>query len=68
MIGWDGGRDLVTDFDFAQGECIGHASIPHWRDRSNASGDAVVDVRGFGSLTPAGIAPDDVTSAWFTVV
>ncbi|CAO3413485.1 hypothetical protein [Azospirillum endophyticum] len=67
--GWSGGgRDLVTDFDFAEGDRIGLAGRRHWRVRSNASGDAVVDVRGAGNLTLTGIAPDEVTAAWLTVV
>ncbi|CAO3407237.1 hypothetical protein [Azospirillum largimobile] len=68
VTGRGGGRDLVTDFDFAEGDRIGLAGGPHWRVRSNGSGDAVVDVRGSGSLTLAGIAPDDVTHAWFIAV
>ncbi|KAA0583491.1 calcium-binding protein [Azospirillum sp. B21] len=68
VTGRGGGRDLVTDFDFAEGDRIGLAGSLHWRVRSNVSGDAVVDVRGSGSLTLAGIAADEVTSAWFTAV
>lgn len=68
VTGRGGGRDLVTDFDFAEGDRIGLAGGPHWRVRTNGSGDAVVDVRGSGSLTLAGIAPDDVTPAWFIAV
>lgn len=68
VTGRGGGRDLVTDFDFAEGDRIGLAGSHHWRVRSNASGDAVVDVRGSGSLTLSGIGPDDVTSAWFAAM
>ena len=67
VTGRGAGRDLVTDFDFAEGDRIGLAGGHHWRVRSNGSGDAVVDVRGSGSLTLAGIAADDITSAWFAV-
>lgn len=68
VTGRGGGRDLVTDFDFAEGDRIGLAGGPHWRVRTNGSGDAVVDVRGSGSLTLAGIAPNDVTPTWFIAV
>lgn len=68
VTGRGGGRDLVTDFDFAEGDRIGLAGNPHWRVRSNGSGDAVVDVRGSGSLTLSGIAPGDITPAWFMAV
>lgn len=67
-VGRGSGRDLVTDFDFGDGDRIGLAGTHHWRVRSSASGDAVIAVRGGGSLTLAGIAPGDVTSDWFTAV
>jgi Tol biopolymer transport system component len=68
VTGRGGGRDLVTDFDYAEGDRIGLAGSSHWRVRSNGSGDAVIDFRGSSTLTLAGIAPDDVTFAWFTAV
>ncbi len=68
VTGRGGARDLVTDFDFAEGDRIGLAGSHHWRVRSTMAGDAVINVRGGGTLTLAGIAADDVTSAWFTAV
>jgi Ca2+-binding RTX toxin-like protein len=67
-VGRGSGRDLVTDFDVGEGDRIGLAGTHHWRVRSSASGDAVIAVRGGGSLTLAGVAPGEVTSDWFTAV
>jgi Tol biopolymer transport system component len=67
-VGRGSGSDLVTDFDFGEGDRIGLAGTHHWRVRSSASGDAVIAVRGGGSLTLAGVAPGEVTSDWFTAV
>ena len=68
MTGRDGGRDLVTDVHSAESDRIGLAGTPHRQVRSNGSGDTVIDFRRSSALTLAGIAPDDVTSAWFAVV
>ncbi|WP_448207561.1 calcium-binding protein [Azospirillum sp. sgz302134] len=61
-----GGRDRVADFSAVQGDHIALTKGMSYRLGSDGKGGALLDFGGGDQLTLAAIAPNQVTSAFFT--
>ncbi|WP_237904158.1 calcium-binding protein [Azospirillum brasilense] len=61
-----GGQDRIADFSRTQNDRIQIASNMTYRLGSDGSGSALLDFGGGDRLTLAGIAPNQLTSAFFT--
>lgn len=69
--GGSGGDDVVGDFDAAEGDRIGLLWFQSYTVGTNAQGEAVLDISGFGSastVTLSGVMAQDVSSSWFTAL
>jgi Ca2+-binding RTX toxin-like protein len=62
---WGGGRDLVTDFSFAEGDRIGLAAGTAYTVTTGAGGFAAVSIGNGDWFSLQGVQASQVTADWF---